>query len=60
MNDLQPIEDMQARLDACVKGRGDSPLVIIARCDELYPKAYRGAGDGDLETAIKQYLSENM
>lgn len=52
INDLQPIPEMQAKLEACVNARGDSPLVIIARCDELYPKAYRGAGDGDLESAI--------
>lgn len=27
---------------------------FIARCDELYPKAYRGAGDCDLEEAIRR------
>ena len=54
INDLQPIPEMQARLDACVKGRGDSSLVIIARCDEFYPKSYRGAGDCDLENAIER------
>ena len=54
INDLLPIADMQARLEACVKGRGNSALVLIARCDELYPKPYRGAGDGDLEKAIER------
>ncbi len=54
VNDLQPIADMQARIDATVKGRGDSSLVIIARCDELYPKAYRGAGTANIEEAIKR------
>jgi len=50
--DLLPVVEMQARLEACAKARGDSPFVIIARCDELYPKSYRGAGDGNLEQAI--------
>ncbi len=50
--DLVPVEEMQAKLDACARARGDSPFVIIARCDELYPKSYRGAGDGNLEAAI--------
>lgn len=54
VNELQPIPEMQAKLEACVKGRGDSALVIIARCDELYPQAYRGAGTGDLEKAIER------
>lgn len=52
VNELLPVADMQARLEACVKGRGDSSLVLIARCDELYPQAYRGAGTADLEKAI--------
>lgn len=54
IGDLQPIAEMQAKLDACVKARGSSPFVIIARCDELYPKDYRGAGDCSLETAIER------
>ncbi len=54
INELQPIPEMQAKLEACVKARGDSPFVIIARCDELYPKPYRGAGDGNIETAIER------
>src|ERR1700722_12950164 len=29
---LLPVADMQARLGACVKGRGDSAFVIIGRC----------------------------
>lgn len=51
-NDLIPVEEMQCRLEACVKGRGDSPFVIIARCDELFTNKYRGAGKGSLEEAI--------
>lgn len=53
-NDLTSIGDMQARIEASVKGRGDSGLVIIARCDELYAKARRGGGGGSLEEAIKR------
>ncbi len=56
-NGLLPIADMQARIDACVRARGDSPFVIIARCDELYPKAYRGGGSGDLDKAIERGLA---
>ncbi len=51
---LVPIVEMQAKLEACVKARGNSEFVIIARCDELYPKGYRGAGDGSLEEAISR------
>jgi 2-methylisocitrate lyase-like PEP mutase family enzyme len=50
--DLVPVVEMQAKLEACVKARGDSEFVIIARCDELYPKDYMGAGNCDLEQAI--------
>lgn len=53
-NDLLPMADMQFKLEASVKGRGDSGLVIIARCDELYPKARRGGGGGSMEEAIKR------
>lgn len=54
VNELQPVADMQARIEACVKARGESPLVLIARCDELYPQAYRGAGTGSLDKAIER------
>ena len=52
VNDLLSIADMQARLAAARKGAGDSGLVIIARCDELYPKARGGGGGGSLMEAI--------
>jgi 2-methylisocitrate lyase-like PEP mutase family enzyme len=51
---LAAIADMQARLEATVKGRGDSGLVIIARCDEFYTQARRGGGTGSLDEAIKR------
>jgi 2-methylisocitrate lyase-like PEP mutase family enzyme len=51
---LASIADMQARLEAVVKGRGDSGLVIIARCDELYTQERRGGGTGSLEAAIQR------
>ena len=51
---LCSIGDMQARLEATQKGAGDSGLVVVARCDELYPNAYRGGGSGSLEEAIKR------
>lgn len=51
-SDLISTTEMQAKLEACVKARGESPFVIIARCDELYPKDYRGAGNGNLQEAI--------
>lgn len=57
INELQPIQEMQEKLSAIVKARGDSPFVIIARCDELYPKSYRGAGDCDMEKAIERGLA---
>lgn len=55
-NDLLPTADMQARLEASVKAREDvgGDIVVIARCDELYGKARRGAGNGSLEEAIKR------
>jgi 2-methylisocitrate lyase-like PEP mutase family enzyme len=52
--DLLPIADMQARLEACAKARHDPAFVIIARCDELYTKAYGGGGTGSVEEAIKR------
>jgi 2-methylisocitrate lyase-like PEP mutase family enzyme len=51
---LAAIPDMQARLEATVKGAGDSGLVIIARCDEFYTQARRGGGTGSLDEAIKR------
>ncbi|MET0241407.1 MAG: isocitrate lyase/PEP mutase family protein [Sphingobium sp.] len=53
-NGLIPIADMQFRIDAAVRARGDHPFVIIARCDELYPDARRGGGGGSIEEAIKR------
>jgi 2-methylisocitrate lyase-like PEP mutase family enzyme len=53
-NGLIPIIDMQARIEACVKGRGSSDFVIIARCDELYPETLRGGGSGRVEAAIQR------
>ncbi len=51
-NGLISTIDMQARIEACTKARGNSPFVIIARCDELYPEARRGGGGGSIEAAI--------
>jgi 2-methylisocitrate lyase-like PEP mutase family enzyme len=51
---LLPIPEMQAKLEAAVKGRGDSGLVIIARCDELYAQARGGGGTASLEKAIER------
>jgi 2-methylisocitrate lyase-like PEP mutase family enzyme len=53
-NGLLTIVDMQARLEACTKARGDDALVIIARCDELFPSQYRGGGSGSIEEAIRR------
>jgi 2-methylisocitrate lyase-like PEP mutase family enzyme len=53
-NGLCSIEDMQARLEASAQARGDGDIVIIARCDELYPLSGRGGGGGSLEEAIKR------
>ncbi len=53
-NGLIAVVDMQARIEACVKARGDSPLVIIARCDVMYPEAMGGGGSGLIEEAIKR------
>jgi 2-methylisocitrate lyase-like PEP mutase family enzyme len=52
VNGLLPIDAMQERLEACVKARTD--LVIIARCDELYPVEYGGGGSGSVEKAIER------
>jgi 2-methylisocitrate lyase-like PEP mutase family enzyme len=50
---LLPIPDMQARIEACVKGRQDPAFVIIARCDELFTDSvFRGGGSGSLEQSI--------
>lgn len=54
VNGLLPIADMQAKLEACVKARGDSGFVIIARCDELYPNTRGGGGTGSIEEAVKR------
>jgi len=51
---LTPIPDMQERLLACARGRGDGDLVIIARCDELFTSAARGGGAGSVQEAIKR------
>lgn len=53
-NGLCSTEDMQFRIDAAVRGGKESGLVIIARCDELYPDARRGGGTGSLEEAVKR------
>lgn len=54
VNGLCSVEDMQLRIEAGVKGRGDSGLVIIARCDELYTSANGGGGGGSVEEAIRR------
>ena len=54
VNGLLPIADMQAKLSACVKARGDSAFVLIARCDELYPGTRGGGGSCSLSEAIKR------
>lgn len=51
---LIAIEDMQARIDAAVRARGEGDVVIIARCDELYPDARRGGGTGSIEEAKRR------
>lgn len=54
VNGLCSIEEMQLRIEAGVKARGDSGLVIIARCDELYTSANGGGGTGSVEEAIRR------
>jgi 2-methylisocitrate lyase-like PEP mutase family enzyme len=49
VNGLTPIPDMQARIEACVKARRDSDIVIIARCDEFYD-----TGGHTMEEAYKR------
>jgi 2-methylisocitrate lyase-like PEP mutase family enzyme len=49
---LCSIADMQARLDACVRARGESGFVVIARCDELYAQERGGGGSASVEAAI--------
>jgi 2-methylisocitrate lyase-like PEP mutase family enzyme len=51
---LASIPDMQFRIDACTRARGDHPFVIIARCDEMYPIARGGGGTVSIEEAIKR------
>jgi 2-methylisocitrate lyase-like PEP mutase family enzyme len=53
-NGLLPIQDMQARLEACLKARTDPDFVVIARCDELYTLAKGGGGGGSVEEAIRR------
>jgi 2-methylisocitrate lyase-like PEP mutase family enzyme len=53
-NGLCRIDDMQARIDAAVRARGDSGFVIIARCDEMYVQARGGGGTGSIDEAIKR------
>ncbi|PLK26061.1 oxaloacetate decarboxylase [Novosphingobium sp. TH158] len=56
VNGLCSIEDQQARIDAVVRARRDmgQDLVIIARCDELYPSEAGGGGTGSMEEAIRR------
>lgn len=56
VNGLCAIADQQARIDAAVRARADMgrDLVIIARCDELYPSEMGGGGTGSLEEAIRR------
>lgn len=54
VNGLCSIEEMQCRIEAGVKARGDSGLVIIARCDELYTSANGGGGTGSTAEAIRR------
>ena len=54
VNGLCSIEDMQLRIEAGVKARGVSGLVIIARCDELYTSANGGGGSGSVDEAIRR------
>ncbi len=56
VNGLCSIEDQQARLDAVVRARRDmgQDLVLIARCDELYPSEAGGGGTGSMAEAIKR------
>lgn len=49
---LLPAVDMQVKIEACIKARQDSALVIIARCDELFTGKRRGGGSGSLQEAI--------
>ncbi len=53
-NGLCRIDDMQARIDAMVRARGDSGFVIIARCDEMYGQERGGGGTQSIEEAIKR------
>lgn len=49
---LQPIPEMQARLEVATRARQDDAFVVIARCDELY--ADGGGGSGSLEETIRR------
>jgi 2-methylisocitrate lyase-like PEP mutase family enzyme len=54
---LISIPDMQFRIDAACRGRGDHPLVIIARCDEMYHESRGGGGQASVDEAIKRGLA---
>jgi 2-methylisocitrate lyase-like PEP mutase family enzyme len=56
MNGLSSIEDMQARIDAVVRARRDmgADLLIIVRCDEMYPTEMGGGGGNSMEEAIRR------
>lgn len=49
---LLPIEDMQARIEAAVKGRVSDDFVIMVRTNEF--QIANGGGSGSLEEAIKR------
>ncbi|HEX7853052.1 MAG TPA: isocitrate lyase/PEP mutase family protein [Sphingobium sp.] len=51
---LISIPDMQFRIDAAARARGDHPFVIIARCDEMYNENRGGGGQSNVEEAIKR------
>lgn len=54
---LISIPDMQFRIDAAARARGDHPFVIIARCDELYAEEKGGGGTNNIEEAVKRGLA---
>lgn len=56
VNGLSSIADQQARIDAAARARRDMgrDIVLIARCDELYPSEAGGGGGGDMAEAIRR------
>ena len=52
---LQPIAEMQARLEAATGARRDPAFVVIARCDELYAEG--GGGGGSLEETVRRGIA---